>query len=173
MPLSLIRPVMRATAAILLAGLSLTDAAVARDAPSAATPREILTGIYREAVKGATSDWLEPARRSRYLSKSLQALWAKSDAKKPPEGEVGAIDFDLTTDTNALELQDFRIEPVKQSPTAATLAVHLIYKKPYVRHDPAIVTYDFVREDGPWRIDEIRTKAWSVRDMLRRWLSGS
>jgi hypothetical protein len=30
-----------------------------------------------------------------------------------------------------------------------------------------------VREDGRWRIDEIRTKRWSVRDLLRHWLEDS
>ena len=162
----------RRAAAILLTGWLLSDAAIAREA-SAASPMEILNRIYREAVKGATSDWLEPARRGQYLSKSLLALWARSDANKPPEGDVGAIDFDLTTDTNALELESFRIKPEKESLTAATLSVSLAYRKPYFRPDPAIVTYDFVREEGRWRIDEIRTKRWSVRDLLRHWLEDS
>jgi hypothetical protein len=159
----------RRTAAILLASWLPNDAAVAREA-SAATPAEMLNQIYREAVKGTTADWLEPSRRGRYLSKSLLALWTKSDAKKPGDGNVGAIDFDLTTDTNALELESFRIMSERESPRAATLSVSLAYRKPYVRPDPAIVTYDFVREDGRWRIDEIRTKRWSVRDLLQRWL---
>jgi hypothetical protein len=147
--------------------------AAARDAATAITPIEVLNGIYREAVKGATSDWVQPARRGQYLSKSLLALWARSDARKPPDGDVGAIDFDLTTDTNALELESFRIRSEKEGPTAATLSVSLTYRKPYHRPDPAIVAYDFVREDGRWRIDEIRTKRWSVRDMLRHWLEDS
>ena len=162
----------RRAAAILLAGWLLGDAAAAREA-SAATPAELLSHIYREAVKGTTSDWLEPARRGQYLSKSLLALWAKSDAKKPPDGDVGAIDFDLTTDTNGLELAAFRIKPQMESPAAATLSVSLAYRKPYYRPDPGIVTYDFVREDGRWRVDEIRTRRWSVRELLRHWLDGS
>jgi hypothetical protein len=163
----------RRTAAMLLTSWLVSDAAVAREAISAAPPAEILDGIYRDAVKGATSDWLEPARRSQYLSKSLLALWARSDAKKLPDGDVGAIDFDLTTDTNALELDSFRIKPETESPTAATLSVSLAYRKPYVRPDPAIVTYDFVREYGHWRIDEIRTRRWSLRDLLHHWLEDS
>jgi hypothetical protein len=165
-------PITRRAAAILLAGWLLSDAAVAREA-RAATPAEILNRIYREAVKGTTSDWLERSRRGQYLSKSLLALWAKCDAKKPPDGDVGPIDFDLTTDTNALELTSFRVMSDKESPTAATLSVSLAYRKPYVRPDPAIVTYDFVREDGHWRVDEIRTRRWSVRDLLRHWLDDS
>jgi hypothetical protein len=165
-------PITRRTAATLFAGWLLSDVAAAREA-SAAAPAKILDRIYREAVKGTTSDWLEPSRRGRYLSKSLLALWAKADAKKPPDGDVGAIDFDLTTDTNALELESFRIKPEKESPTAATLSVSLAYRKPYIRPDPAVITYDFVRDDGHWRIDEIRTKRWSVRNLLQRWLQDS
>jgi hypothetical protein len=135
-----------------------------------ASPTEILTGIYKEAVKGTTSDWLEPKRRGRYLSKSLASLWARVDAKKPPDGDVGPIDFDLTTDTNALELEGFDIKAQSAGATAAVFAVKLIHRKPYVREGEAIVTYDFIREGGHWRIDNIRSTNWSVRDLLERWL---
>ncbi|HLG80591.1 MAG TPA: DUF3828 domain-containing protein [Bradyrhizobium sp.] len=165
-------PITRRTAAILLTGWLLDEAVTAREI-SAATPTDILSRIYREALNGATSDWLAPARRSQFLSRSLLALWAKCDAKKPPDGDVGPIDFDLTTDTNALEVTSFRIKSEKETATAATLSVSLAYRKPYVRPDPAIVIYDFVREDGRWRIDEIRTRRWSVRDLLRHWLDDS
>lgn len=137
-------------------------------------PSKMLKGIYREAVKGTTSDWLDPQRRGNYLSKSLLALWAKSDAKKAPEGEVGPVDFDLTTDTNALELEGFEIKVESASAKAAELLVTLNYRKPYYRPGaPAVVTYDFIREDGRWRIDNVRTKNWSVRELLARWLKES
>lgn len=135
------------------------------------TPSAMLRSIYREAVRGASSDWLEPQRRGRFLSKSLLGLWAKSDAKKQPEGDVGPIDFDLTTDTNALELAGFDITVERASAHAAVLAVKLSYRKPYYRPGPpAVVTYDFIREDGRWRVDNFHTPGWSVRDLLRRWL---
>jgi hypothetical protein len=146
-----------------------TNAAAVAD-PS---PTEMLTGIYKEAVNGTTSDWLERKRRGRYLSKSLASLWARADAKKPPDGDVGPIDFDLTTDTNALELEGFDLKTESQRDAASVVAVRLIYRKPYVREGEAIVTYDFIREGGRWRIDNIRTAKWSVRDLLTRWLKGS
>jgi hypothetical protein len=137
-------------------------------------PSEMLKGIYRDAVKGKTSDWLEPQRRGKYLSKSLSALWTKSDARKPPKGEVGPIDFDLTTDTNALELEGVEIKVEREPANAAVLAVKLNYRKPYYRPGPpAVVTYDFIREDGRWRIDNFHTKRWSVRDLLTQWLKES
>lgn len=144
-----------------------TDFAAASSADP--QPAEILTGIYKEAVKGTTSDWLEPERRGKYLSKSLMALWAKSDSKKPPEGEVGAIDFDLTTDTNAFELKGFEIKPKSRSESAAVLTVKLIYRE---RGPARVMTYDFIREDGRWRIDDFRGRGWTVREILTLWLKG-
>jgi len=134
------------------------------------TPTDILKGIYREAVKGTASDWLEPRRRGGFLSASLLAEWAKLDAKKAPENDVGPIDFDLTTDTNALELEGFEIKVKREGRSAAVLSVTLNYRKPYSRpRAPSVVTYDFIREDGRWRIDNFRTRTWSVRDLLTQW----
>lgn len=165
---SAIASVIRACLAALLLLVALPSAQAAE-----ASPADMLRGIYREAVKGTTSDWLEPKRRANYLSKSLLALWAKSDAKKVPKGEVGAIDFDITTDTNALELQSFDIKVTSESANAAVLAVKLNYRKPYYRPGPpAVVTYDFIREGAAWRVDNIRTPGWSVRSMLTEWLKG-
>ena len=160
----------RAVAAILLL-MILPAASVVAAAGADATPAGMLKGIYREAVKGTGSGWLEPEQRGKFLSKSLAALWTKSDAKKPPEGEAGPIDFDLTTDTNALELEGFEITVESATPTAAVLAVRLKYRKPYYRPGPrAVVTYDLIHEDGRWRIDNFRTRDWSVRDLLTQWL---
>jgi hypothetical protein len=155
---------------LLVAPVAMDSAAAAGADPQ---PAEILTGIYKEAVKGTTSDWLEPKRRGNYLSKSLLALWAKAD-RKTPKGEVGAIDFDLTTDTNALELKGFEIKSERQSDMAAVFAVKLAYREPYVRKGPPpVVTYEFIREGGRWRIDNIRAPEWSVRDLLTLWLKGA
>ncbi len=130
-----------------------------------------MSAIYREAIKTDSSSWLDPAERPKYLSKSLLALWAKADAKKPPDGDVGPIDFDLTADTNGLQLERFALRLESQSADKAIVAVTLGYHKPYVRPGgPAIVIYDFIREDGLWRIDNIHTPKWSVRDLLRQWL---
>ena len=138
-----------------------------------ASPKDILTGIYKEAVKDTSPDWLDTKRRDKYLSKSLLELWARADAKKPPKGDVGPIDFDLTTDTNALELQGYGIKTESKSDNAAVLAVKLTYRDPYVHlGPPRVVTYDFIRKGRSWRIDDIRTKRWSVRDLLTLWLKG-
>lgn len=147
--------------------------AAAASAIAAQEPVAIMSAIYRQTIKEDSSGWLEPQERRKYLSKSLLALWAKSDAKKAPEGELGAIDFDLTADTNGLTLKSFVPKLQKQTADAATVAVELDYQKPYVRQGRAIVTYEFVREDGLWKIDNIHTTKWSVRDLLVQWLKDS
>ncbi len=52
------------------------------------------------------------AARAKYLSKSLIALWAKSDARTP-DGDVGAIDFDPVTNSQAPSVKSFTVTPEK------------------------------------------------------------
>jgi hypothetical protein len=129
-------------------------------------PKDILAGIYTDAVKGkAPSDWLlEPKRRGKYLSKSMMALWAKVDKKRQEEDPM---DWDPTTDTNALELRDFVITTKSRSETAAVLAVKMVYRD--YTGPTSVITYSFVREDGHWRIDEMRSPKWSLSGHLKFW----
>ncbi len=159
-----------------LAGLSpLTSQPFAKAASgSPRDPAAIISAIYQQAIKSDYPTWLEPANRPKYLSQSLLALWAKADAKIGPDGKpLGPpdFDFDLTTDTNGLTLERFKVKLESQTADAASIAVTLGYRKPYVRPEgPSIVTYDFIREDGLWRVDNIHTAKWSVRDLLSQWL---
>ena len=142
-----------------------TDAAFA--AGTDRQPKDILTGIYKQAVKDNT-EWLDAKHRGQYLSKSLIELWARAEKKNKDDDEGALIDFDLTTDTNGLELADFVIAVKSQSETAAVLAVKLIYREPYVhKGPPKVVTYDFIREGGSWRVDNMRGLEWSLRDILK------
>jgi hypothetical protein len=162
-------PRLRAAAAVIL--LLVVSPAAAQN-KEASTPADILSGIYREAEKGKPDGWLEPGRRGKYLTKSLAALWAKVDAKPAPDGEVGAIDFTVTTDTDSEDLGSFEVKPQNQSATAAVVAVKIVYRKPYRGPSP-VVTYQFVNENGQWRIDDIRGKEWDLRDILKLWLKAS
>ena len=147
---------------LILPGLMHAAAAASADPQ----PKDILTGIYKDAVKGkAPSDWLlDPKRRGQYLSRSMMALWAKVDKKRQEEDPM---DWDPTTDTNALELKDFVITTKSRSEAAAVLAVKMIYRD-YAGPTP-VVTYSFIREEGRWRIDEMRSPKWSLSDHLKFW----
>lgn len=49
------------------------------------------------------------------------------------------------------------------------LTVKLIYRE---RGPARVMTYDFIREDGRWRIDNFRGRGWTVREILTLWLKG-
>ncbi len=106
------------------------------------------------------------AARAKYLSKSLIALWAKSDARTP-DGDVGAIDFDPVTNSQAPSVKSFTVTPEKLDSGTATIAVKMIrgYEKPNANPADAVVRYDFVRDGGHWKVDDIRGandgKPWS------------
>lgn len=138
-------------------------------AASSHDPIAVLRAIYRRAVKGNGPNWSEKADRPKDLSKSLIALWAKTDAKLVA-GDVGPVDFDVIADTNGLTLTGFSLASEKQDDKTATIAATLVYNERNPRPEPSVVRYDLVREDGRWRIDEIRGGDWSVRKMLARFL---
>jgi hypothetical protein len=150
-------------AAMLLAG-GPSFAAPARD------PVAILTAIYRRAVKGDGPNWSEQAERVKDLSKSLIALWARTDPKLMP-GELGPVDIDIIGATNGLTLAGFSIKAEKQDDKTATVAVTLAYRESGQRPNPTVIRYGFVREDGQWKIDEFRGGGWSLREMLMRFLA--
>lgn len=131
-------------------------------------PAAVVSDLYRYTIERDSSAWLaEAANRRVCLSKSLQALWAASDANAPPDGEVGTIDFDLMADTNGLQLVGFKVKGQQRKGERATVDVVLKYQEPYVHDGVHLVTYDLVREDGRWVVDNIRTKKWTVRDLLK------
>ena len=129
----------------------------------------MITAVYRRTLNGHEPNWSEKADRPRDLSKSLIALWAKTDPKLV-KGDEGPVDFSVIADTNGLTLKAFSLKPEKQDDRTATIAATLIYKEGNPRPEPSIVRYDLVREDGEWKIDEIRGKNWSVRNMLTQFL---
>lgn len=60
----------------------------------------------------------------------------------------------------------------RRTPVRATVAAKLTPGHRYVRHAPEenVVRYDFVRENGGWKIDDVRgtidKKQWSIRALL-------
>jgi hypothetical protein len=151
----------RGLLAISMSALLGRGAAAAANAPD---PIAFITAIYRAAVKGEGPSWIDKGERPRYLSKSLIALWAKTDKKSAGDGAV--IDFDLVSSTNGLTLTGFSLAVEKQDERSATIAATLVYKEGNPEPKPTMVRYDLVREGGQWKIDEIRGGRWSARDML-------
>jgi len=138
-------------------------------------PIAIVNAIYRGTIKGYDKEralWLDPRDRRRTLSKALIALWAKADAKTQP-GDSGPIDFDVTTNSQGMEVKSFTAKVESRDDKRATIAATLTPKGEWIRHssDDNTVRYDFIREGGRWVIDDVRSttdgKAWSLKALLR------
>ncbi|CCD88979.1 conserved protein of unknown function [Bradyrhizobium sp. ORS 285] len=146
---------------------------------SVSDPAGIMTAIYTRVAKGKGEDGgnfviADKAARAKYLSKALAAQWAKMDARTP-KGEVGAVDFDPITNSQDPDVASFKVVSEKQEADKATIAVtitgHRLERKEQADN---VIRYDFVRDEGQWKIDDIRGtvdgKPWSIRDMLAEFI---
>ena len=161
----------------------LLTSAMARPAlaePPSPDPVAVLTAIYTRAAKGKGDGGgafviENKAAKAKYLSKSLIALWAKADAHTP-KGDVGPVDFDPVTNSQDPDVKSFKVTADKLEADKAAVAVTMTGRSP--RKSPAddVVHYDFVREGGVWKIDDIKGsadgEAWSIRGMLEESLKG-
>jgi hypothetical protein len=143
-------------------------------APSPNDPMAILTAIYTRAAKGkgdgGASFVIEnKAGKAKYLSKSLVELWAKADAHTP-KGDVGPIDFDPVTNSQDPDVKSFGVRMEKAEAEKAAAAVTMTSHHPTRKPADQVVHYDFVREAGQWKIDDIAGSSdgetWSIRAML-------
>ena len=155
--------------------LSTTLLLVSAPRPAASDPVAIVTAIYQKAAKGKGESggqflWLDPKVRPRTFSRSLVALWAKAEAATP-EGDIGPVDFDPVTNSQDPGVKSFSVVSEKQTAEKATVAVTMT--ETVAQRSAATdrtVRYDFVREEGRWKIDDIRSTAdgrpWSLRKIL-------
>ena len=146
----------------------------ARAAQPSADPVAIINAIYTRAAKGkgdggGTFVIENKAAKAKYLSKSLIELWAKADAHTPKD-DVPPIDFDPVTNSQEPDVKSFKVVAEKlesdKAVVAATITGHLLRMKV----SDNTIRYDFVREDGKWKIDDISGtidgEAWSIRGLL-------
>ncbi|MGZ3411675.1 MAG: DUF3828 domain-containing protein [Xanthobacteraceae bacterium] len=138
-----------------------------------------LTAVYNRALKDVDGRVvtlpLGKDFREQQFSASLVELWTQADAKpKISDEEGGAIDFDPVTNSQGLTVKSFTIATEKEDDSSAALAVTIKTEVP--RESPAenIIKYDFVREGGRWKIDNISSvsegKPWSLKGVLTRYL---
>src|SRR6478752_2387284 len=142
--------------------LAATMPRVALTAPD--DPVGIVTAIYTRAAKGKGDGGggfviENKAAKARYLSKSLIALWAKADAHTR-KGDVGPVDFDPVTNSQDPDVKSFKVTAEKQEGDKATIAVTIEgHQGPRPKPSDQTVRYHLVREDGQWKIDDIKGSA--------------
>jgi hypothetical protein len=164
---------------LMLSGAAdLLATAVAQPVLAAATapddPAGIITSIYTRAAKGKGDGGgafiiENKAAKAKYLSKSLVELWAKADAHTP-KGDVGPVDFDPVTNSQEPDVKSFKVVAEKMEADKAVIAVTFTGRNtPPRKPADRTVRYDFVREAGNWKIDDIKGASdgapWSIREM--------
>jgi hypothetical protein len=161
---------------ILSGAAALLATVLPRHAAAADGPTGILTAIYTRVAKGkgdggGTFVIENKAAKAKYLSKSLIALWAKADARTR-KGDGGPVGFDPVTNSQDPDVKSFKVVADKQGADKATVAVTIESHQRDARANPAdkTIRYDFVREAGQWKIDDIKSAVdgtpWSVRALL-------
>ena len=145
------------------------------DPPTTNDAVAIIKAIYTRTAKGkgdAGGAFVieNKSAKAKYLSKSLIALWAKADAHTP-KGDVGPVDFDPVTNSQDPDVRSFTVMPEKLDAGTAVIAVTIVGNNaPRANAADATIRYDFVRDGGHWKIDDIRGavdgKPWSIRSML-------
>jgi hypothetical protein len=153
------------TRRVFLSGLSmLVPAAPSRAAPQpkpVRDPAAIVAEIYdpkREEIYGAAFG-LNVAERRKYLSRTLIGLWARADKKANPTGkDAGPIDWDVTTNSQGLEVGSYTLEVARQDDNRVELKATIEAKTPWTRNSPDenIIRFHFIREAARWVIDDVR-----------------
>jgi hypothetical protein len=164
---------------ILSVATALLATVLPRHAAAADDPAGILIAIYTRVAKGkgdggGTFVFENKAAKAKYLSKSLIALWAKADARRR-KGDGGPVDFDPVTNSQDPDVKSFKVVAEKQETDKAVIAVTIdSHQGPPRKPADRTFRYDFVREAGGWKIEEIKGavdgKAWSLRAMLTDFL---
>jgi hypothetical protein len=138
-------------------------------------PLALVNAIYARAAKGKGDGGGafiigSRAAKAKYLSKALVALWAKADAHTP-KGDVGPVDFDPVTNSQEPDVKSFQAVAEKQEAEKAVIAVTIAgHGAPRAKSADNTVHYNFVRDAGQWKIDDISGTSdgqpWSIRGML-------
>src|SRR5258708_39669827 len=125
----------------------------------------------RQAERATAAAGLSPTARPRER-KTSRNRWRRcgSDAHTP-KGDVGSVDFDPVTNSQEPDVKSFAAAAEKSDPNTATIAVTITGSNaPRANAADAVIRYDFVRDAGQWKIDDIRGaedgKPWSLRGML-------
>ena len=90
---------------------------------------------------------------------------------EPVAGDLAPVDFDPVTNSQDPDLKSFKVATEKLDADKASIAVTLEgHRGKREKPADAVIRYDFVREVGGWKIDDIKGsgdgEAWSIRAML-------
>ncbi len=133
-------------------------------------PRDIVATIYRLAAadlkKAGKADgpFFDRAVREDYFSKGFDLLVTSAETKAAHDGKA-ILDFDPISASPDAELQKVTLKTDVLELGKATVSAS------FNNHgEPTIVTYDFIRQDDSWKVNDVKgttnKEAWSVRKIL-------
>jgi hypothetical protein len=161
------RPLAAIIAALVLLALTAPLSAQTRE------PEAIVKSLYDATMKDAMEDVFGPNdKKRRYLSKSLDTLWKRADKKVNPKGEdVGAIEFDVVSMSQDPNIKSYVLKTESRDEQRASVAAIYTIGDNHTHSGQQItVRYDFVREGGAWKVDDVRSaiegKPWALRAQL-------
>ena len=91
------------------------------------------------------------------------------------KGDGGPVGFDPVTNSQDPDVKSFKVVAEKQEADKAVIAVTIYsHQGPPPKPADRIIRYEFVREAGGWKIDEIKGavdgEAWSLRAIITDFL---
>ena len=91
------------------------------------------------------------------------------------KGDGGPVGFDPVTNSQDPDVKSFKVAAEKQEADKAVIAVMIdSHQGPPPKPADRIIRYEFVREAGGWKIDEIKGavdgEAWSLRAIITDFL---
>jgi hypothetical protein len=105
------------------------------------------------------------------------ALWAQCDRRARKTGdELGAVDFDIATNSQGMELTRFTVKTLSQDASHASVVAKLTPNNWVRKSDRENeIRYDVVLERGRWAVDDVRSviepNPWSLRAFLTQYLA--
>jgi len=167
------RRLLLASGALLACGSALIGPASIDPAlAQAGDPVAIVQSIYNGKDRfGAAVSLQMRAPPRRALSKSLASVWKRSDDRTPAEDEP-VPGFDVASMSQGMDVARAIVKLERQDAKSATVVATLIPGSPFHRNAPEenVVRYDFIREGGRWKIDDVRgfikPDPWSLKHEL-------
>jgi hypothetical protein len=168
------RSALTALAFVLCALTSAASAQTARE------PDAIVRWLYEATMKtqnrAVPSPFDQNNKKRQLLTQSLDTLWKRADKKVNPDGkDMGAIEFDVVSNSQDPSIKSFRLKTESRDEQRATVAADFtsIYGGPRRSEKRVlrqVARYDLLRENGAWKIDNVRLtiegKPWEMRAFL-------
>lgn len=154
------RAIVLSAAAMALAACSRQDTKTDAAPPEqpASDPADVVRALYNPYLgQGAQpAEFRDQAPWSADLWAQLEAMIARSNAINEP-----ILDFDPIMDAQDGELANLNV-----TTDAVSENSHAVVRASFTNlGQPREVVYDLVWQEGAWRVDNIRTSAWDLRQI--------